>query len=173
VVLPNGTGKQVRVLVFAEGDAQRAAQEAGADFAGGDELVAQIQGGWTDFDLAIAVPQMMSKVGRLGRILGPRGLMPNPRVGTVVQPEDLPRVVGEAKRGRVEFRVDKGANLHVAVGNTEFDAEKLVENFTALMAEVQRSRPPSARGQFIRKAVIAATMGPGIPVDVAELQNLR
>lgn len=172
VVLPHGTGKEVRVLVFAEGEAQRAAEEAGADFAGGDELVERIQGGWTDFDLAIAIPQMMSKVGRLGRILGPRGLMPNPRVGTVVQPEDLARVVGEAKRGRIEFRLDKGANLHVAVGNTEFDAEKLQENFAALIAEVQRSRPPASRGQFIRKAVVAATMGPGISVDVAELQGL-
>jgi len=172
VVLPNGTGKSVRVLVFAEGEAQRAAEEAGADYAGGDELVERIQGGWTDFDLAIAVPQMMSKVGRLGRVLGPRGLMPNPRVGTVVQPEDLSRVVSEAKRGRVEFRLDKGANLHVAIGSTDFDAEQLRENFAALIAEVQRSRPPSARGQFVRKAVVAATMGPAVPVDVAELQNV-
>lgn len=170
VVLPNGTGKSVRVLVFAEGDAQRAAEEAGADFAGGDELVERVQGGWTDFDLAIAVPQMMSKVGRLGRILGPRGLMPNPRVGTVVQPEDLSRVVGEAKRGRVEFRIDKGANLHVAIGNTEFNVEKLRENFMALISEVQRARPASARGQFVRKVVVTATMGPAVPLDVAELQ---
>lgn len=172
VVLPHGTGKVVRVLVFAEGEAQRAAQEAGADFVGSDDLVERIQGGWTDFDLAIAVPQLMSKVGRLGRILGPRGLMPNPRVGTVVQPEDLGRVVSEAKRGRVEFRVDKGANLHVPIGNSAFEVEKLSENFAALVSEVLRSRPSSARGQFIRKATVAATMGPGVRVDVAELQGL-
>jgi large subunit ribosomal protein L1 len=168
VVLPKGTGKDVRVLVFAEGEAQRAAEEAGADFVGGDDLVERIQGGWTDFDLAIAVPQMMSKVGRLGRILGPRGLMPNPRVGTVVQPEDLGRVVGEAKRGRVEFRVDRGANLHVPIGNTDFDVENLRDNFAALLSEVNRSRPPSAKGQFVRKVVVTATMGPAVSVDVAE-----
>ncbi|NPV09141.1 MAG: 50S ribosomal protein L1 [Anaerolineae bacterium] len=172
VVLPHGTGKEVRVLVFAEGEAQRIAEEAGADYVGGDDLVERIQGGWLDFDLAIAVPQMMGKVGRLGRILGPRGLMPNPRVGTVVQPEDLVRVVSEAKRGRVEFRVDRGANLHVAIGNTSFEVEKLRENFAALMAEVIRSRPPAARGQFIRRITVTSTMGPGVKVDVAEAQAL-
>lgn len=170
VVLPHGTGKQVRVLVFAEGEAQRAAEEAGADFVGGDDLVERIQGGWLDFDLAIAVPQMMSKVGRLGRILGPRGLMPNPRVGTVVQPEDLTRVVSEAKQGRVEFRIDRGANLHVPIGNTSFEAGQLVDNFTALMAEVNRSRPAAAKGQFVRRLTVTSTMGPGVKVDVAEAQ---
>ncbi|MGI6208798.1 MAG: 50S ribosomal protein L1 [Anaerolineae bacterium] len=172
VVLPHGTGKEVRVLVFAEGEAQRAAQEAGADFVGGDDLIERIQGGWLDFDLAIAIPQMMGKVGRLGRILGPRGLMPNPRVGTVVQPEDLQRVVSEAKQGRVEFRVDRGANLHVPIGNTSFDVQQLTENLAALVAEVNRSRPPAARGQFLRRITVTSTMGPGVRVDVAEAQAM-
>ena len=172
VLLPAGTGKSVRVLVFAEGDGQRIAQEAGADFVGSDDLIAKIQGGWLDFDLTIAVPQLMGKVGRLGRILGPRGLMPNPRVGTVVQPEDLPRVIREAKQGRVEFRVDKGSNLHVPIGKASFTAEQLSENLTALVGEVIKAKPSAARGQYLRKVVVASTMGPGIKVDVNEAQGI-
>ena len=172
VLLPAGTGKLVRVLVFAEGDGQRIAQEAGADYVGSDDLIAKIQGGWLDFDLAAAVPQLMGKVGRLGRILGPRGLMPNPRVGTVVQPEDLPRVIREAKQGRVEFRVDKGSNVHVPVGKASFTAEQLSENLTALIAEVIKAKPSAARGQYLRKIVVASTMGPGIKVDINEAQSI-
>jgi large subunit ribosomal protein L1 len=168
VLLPAGTGKQVRVLVFAEGDAQRIAEENGADYAGGDELIQKIQGGWLDFDLAIAVPQIMGKVGRLGRVLGPRGLMPNPRVGTVVQPDDLPRVIREAKQGRVEFRVDRGANVHVPIGKSSFAPEQLRENLVALLTEIIKARPSAAKGQYLRKIVLANTMGPGIKVDVNE-----
>ncbi|MHB0876604.1 MAG: 50S ribosomal protein L1 [Anaerolineae bacterium] len=172
VLLPAGTGKAVRVLVFAEGDGMRIAQEAGADFVGSDDLIAKIQGGWLDFDLTIAVPQLMGKVGRLGRILGPRGLMPNPRVGTVVQPEDLPRVIREAKQGRVEFRVDRGSNLHVPVGKVSFTADQLLENLTALLSEVLKAKPSAARGQYMRKVVISSTMGPGIKIDVNEVQSI-
>jgi large subunit ribosomal protein L1 len=172
VVLPHGTGKPVRVLVFAEGEAQRIAQEAGADYAGGDELIQKIQGGWLDFDLAIAVPQIMGKVGRLGRILGPRGLMPNPRVGTVVPQEDLPRVIREAKQGRVEFRVDRGANIHVAIGRVSFTIDQLRENLAALLAEVLKARPAAVRGQYIRRLSLCSTMGPGIRVDLNEAQAL-
>jgi len=170
VLLPAGTGKQVRVLVFAEGDAARLAQEAGADYVGSDDLIAKIQGGWLDFDVAIAVPQLMGKVGRLGRVLGPRGLMPNPRVGTVVQPEDLARVVKEAKQGRVEFRVDKGANIHVPIGKASFTVEQLSLNLAALISEVIKAKPSAARGQYLRKVVVCNTMGPGIRVDVNEAQ---
>lgn len=172
VVLPNGTGKQVRVLVFAEGDAQRVAQEAGADYVGGDDLIQKIQGGWLDFDLTIAVPQVMGKVGRLGRVLGPRGLMPNPRVGTVVQAEDLPRVIREAKQGRVEFRIDRGSNLHVPIGKSSFSEQQLQENFAALVAEVNKARPSAARGQFIRRLTVCSSMGPGIKIDVNEAQGV-
>ena len=171
VLLPAGTGKQVRVLVFAEGDASRVAEESGADFVGSDDLIARIQGGWLDFDLTIAVPQLMGKVGRLGRVLGPRGLMPNPRVGTVVQAEDLPRVIREAKQGRVEFRVDKGSNLHVPVGKVSFTADQLQENVTALLAEVVKAKPAAARGQYLRRITVTSTMGPGIRVDVNEAQT--
>jgi large subunit ribosomal protein L1 len=173
VLLPAGTGKLVRVLVFAEGEGQRIAQEAGADFVGSDDLIAKIQGGWLDFDLTIAVPQLMGKVGRLGRILGPRGLMPNPRVGTVVQPEDLPRVIREAKQGRVEFRVDKGSNLHVPIGKASFTVDQLLENLTALLAEVIKAKPSAARGQYMRRVVIASTMGPGIKVDLNEAMSVE
>lgn len=172
VVLPNGTGKQVRVLVFAEGDAQRIAQEAGADYVGSDDLVQKIQNGWLDFDLAIAVPQLMGKVGRLGRILGPRGLMPNPRVGTVVQPDDLSRVIKEAKQGRVEFRVDRGSNLHVPIGKTSFTVEQLRENLQALVAEVIKARPSAARGTYIKRLSVCNTMGPGIKIDINEVQGI-
>lgn len=166
VVLPHGLGKTVRVLVFAQGDAATRAQESGADYvADSDEMINRIAGGWTEFDVAIATPDMMGKVGRLGRILGPRSLMPNPKAGTVVSAEELPRVIQESKAGRVEFRLDKTANIHVPIGKTSFEAQKLFENFVALMEAIKKARPAGAKGTYIRKISVAATMGPGIKVD--------
>lgn len=168
VVLPNGLGKEVRVLVFAEGEDARVAEEAGADIIADDEIIKRIQEGWVDFDVAIAVPSMMGKVGRLGRVLGPRGLMPNPRAGTVAQPEDLPELIRETKAGRVEFRVDRTANLHVPIGKASFTEEELLENLNFLLDTVKRARPAAAKGIFVRKIVMANTMGPPIRLDVAE-----
>ncbi|RMF36553.1 MAG: 50S ribosomal protein L1 [Chloroflexi bacterium] len=166
VVLPHGLGKQVRVLVFAQGDAARIAREAGADYvADDDEWIKKIQNGWTDFDVAIAVPEMMGKVGRLGRILGPRGLMPNPKAGTIVPADALPHVIKEAKAGRVEFRVDRTGNLHVPIGKVSFPTEHLLENMAALMHAVKRARPAAAKGQYIRRVAVSTSMGPGIKVD--------
>jgi large subunit ribosomal protein L1 len=159
VLLPHGLGKEVRILVFAEGEAEKIAREAGADYVGSDDLVKQIQDGWLDFDVAISIPQMMGKVGRLGRILGPRGLMPNPKAGTIVSAEHLPRVIKEARLGRVEFRVDKTANLHVPIGKVSFPAGKLVDNMAALFEAVKKAKPPSAKGQYVRRITLAATMG--------------
>ncbi|HID89216.1 MAG TPA: 50S ribosomal protein L1, partial [Anaerolineae bacterium] len=174
VRLPHGLGKEVKVLVFAAGEAAKIAEEAGADFViSDDEGIKKIQQGWTDFDVAIAVPEMMSKVGRLGRILGPRGLMPNPKSGTVVQPEDLPRVIREAKTGRVEFRVDKTANLHIPIGRVSFPVEKLLDNMAAVMEAVKKARPPAAKGTYIRKVTVAASMGPGIKIDPVAAQVLE
>jgi large subunit ribosomal protein L1 len=168
VVLPHGLGKTVRVLVFAEGEDATAAEAAGADYIADDELIKQIQGGWTDFDVAIAVPSMMGKVGRLGRILGPRGLMPNPRAGTVAPGEDIPRLIEEAKAGRVEFRVDKTSNLHVPIGKASFSEEQLLDNLNAMLDAIKRARPAAAKGAYIRKITVANTMGPGIRVDTTE-----
>ena len=166
VVLPNGLGKTVRVLVFAQGDGATNAQQAGADFiADSDEWIAKIQGGWTDFDVAIATPDMMGKAGRLGRILGPRGLMPNPKAGTVVPAADLPRVIHEAKAGRVEFRLDKTANVHVAIGKVSFDADKLYENMAALMEAIKKAKPSAAKGTYLRHITVTSTMGPGVKID--------
>ncbi len=174
VVLPNGLGKTVRVLVFAQADGAAAARAAGADFvADDDEALSKIQAGMTDFDVAIATPDMMGKVGRLGRILGPRGLMPNPKAGTVVAADDLPRAIQEAKAGRVEFRLDKTANIHVPIGKVSFEAEKLYENFAALMDAIKKARPTGAKGNYIRRITIATTMGPGIKVDAAMAQSLE
>ncbi len=174
VRLPHGLGKPVRVLVFAAGEAAKIAEEAGADYViSDDEGIKKIQEGWTDFDVAIAVPEMMGKVGRLGRILGPRGLMPNPKAGTVVQPQDLPRVIEEAKAGRVEFRVDKTANLHIPIGRVSFPVENLLGNLAAVMDAVKRARPPAAKGTYIRKVTVAASMGPGIKIDPIEAQALE
>jgi large subunit ribosomal protein L1 len=166
VVLPNGLGKKVRVLVFCQGDGVAKAQEAGADYiADSDEWIQKIQGGWTDFDVAISTPDMMGKAGRLGRILGPRGLMPNPKAGTVVPADDLPRVIKEAKAGRVEFRLDKTANLHVPIGKASFTAEALDENFSALMDAIRKARPTAAKGLFVKSVTVTSTMGPGIHID--------
>jgi large subunit ribosomal protein L1 len=172
VVLPHGLGKAVRVLVFAEGEDATAAEAAGADYIADDETIKRIQDGWTDFDVAIAVPSMMGKVGRLGRILGPRGLMPNPRAGTVAPGEDLPRLIEEAKAGRVEFRVDKTSNLHVPIGKASFSEEQLMENLNAMLDAIKRARPAAAKGAYIRKMTMANTMGPGIRVDTAEAVSL-
>ena len=173
VMLPHGTGKSVRVLVFAEGDPAREATAAGADYIADDELMSKIQGGWMEFDAAVATPNMMGKVGRLGKILGPRGLMPNPKAGTVVQEDDLPRVIDELKAGRVEFRIDRTANLHVPIGKASFEAKQLFDNFAALMESVKRARPASAKGTYIRKITVTSTMGPGIHVDTAAAQAIE
>jgi large subunit ribosomal protein L1 len=169
VRLPHGLGKEVQVLVFAAGDAARTAKEAGADYvADSDEWFQRIQDGWMEFDAALAVPQMMGKVGRLGRFLGPRGLMPNPKAGTLVNADDLPRMIGDIKAGRVEFRVDKHANLHVPIGKTSFATDKLVENFAAMVDAVVKARPAGATGRYLRKIVVTSSMGPGVKVDPAE-----
>ena len=174
VVLPHGLGKTVRVLVFAQGEGAAIAREAGADFiADDDETLAKIQGGWTDFDVAIATPDVMGKVGRLGRILGPRGLMPNPKAGTVVPAEDLPRVIQEAKAGRVEFRVDKTSNVHVPIGKISFDEKRLYENLAALMDAIKKARPSAAKGTYIKRVTITSTMGPGIKIDPAQAQSME
>jgi large subunit ribosomal protein L1 len=165
VMMPHGLGKTVRVVVFAEGDAARNAREAGADFIADDELIEKIQGGWMEFDAAVATPNMMGKVGRLGRILGPRGLMPNPKAGTVVPEDDITRAIDELKSGRVEFRTDKTANLHVPIGKVSFEAQQLYENMAALMDAVRRTRPASAKGTYVQRVTISSTMGPGVRVD--------
>lgn len=174
VVLPNGLGKTVRVLVFAQGEGANLAQQGGADVvADNDEVIQKIQGGWTDFDVAIATPDMMGKVGRLGRVLGPRGLMPNPKAGTVVAAEELPRVIREAKAGRVEFRLDKTSNLHVPLGKTSFTADQLYENLVALMDAIRKARPAAAKGNYIRRVTLTSTMGPGIHLDVNQALALE
>lgn len=168
VVLPHGLGKTVRILVFAEGEDARIAKEAGADYIADDEMIKKIQDGWMDFDVAMAVPSMMGKVGRLGRVLGPRGLMPNPKAGTVAPGPDLPRVIEEAKAGRVEFRVDRTGNIHAPIGKASFSQEQLAENLQALLDAVKRNRPDSIKGSFVRRLVVANTMGPGIRMDISE-----
>ncbi len=173
VVLPHGLGKTVRVLVFAEGDDARLAEQSGADFIADDEIIKKIQGGWVGFDVAMAVPSMMGKVGRLGRILGPRGLMPNPKAGTVAQAEHLPRLIQESKAGRVEFRLDKTANLHIPIGKVRFPPEELLENLTAVIDAVRKARPAAAKGNYVRRATLTTTMGPGIRLDVSDLFSLE
>jgi large subunit ribosomal protein L1 len=175
VNLPHGLGKTVRVLVFAQGEDATKAREAGADYiADGDDLINKIEGGWFDFDIALATPNMMGKVGKLGPVLGPRGMMPNPKAGTMIPGEDLPRVIDEAKSGRIEFRVDKTANVHVPIGKVSFSAEQLHDNMSALMESLVSNRPASTKGQYIKKVVVSASMGPGIIVDpilAAELET--
>lgn len=174
VVLPHGLGKTVRVLVFATGEGATLARNAGVDLvADDDETLNKIQAGMTDFDVAIATPDMMGKVGRLGRVLGPRGLMPNPKTGTVVNAEDLPRAIEEAKAGRVEFRLDKTANIHVPIGKVSFEEQKLLENFAALMEAIRKAKPSGAKGGYIKRIVMTTTMGPGIKVDVNQAQSME
>ncbi|HNR97598.1 MAG: 50S ribosomal protein L1 [Chloroflexi bacterium ADurb.Bin180] len=173
VLLPSGSGKVVRIAVFAEGDGARLAQEAGADVVGGDDLVAKVQGGWLEFDVAMATPSMMGKVGRLGKVLGPRGLMPNPKTNTVVAPEELPRVIREARQGRVEYRLDKMGSIHVPVGKVQFTPEQLMANLSALMEAISRAKPSSVKGIYIKKITMAPSMGPGIRVDVNQSLELK
>jgi large subunit ribosomal protein L1 len=173
-VLPKGLGKTVRVLVFAQGEAAAAARKAGADFvAESDEDMARIQGGYTDFDVAVGTMDMMGKVGRLGRVLGPRNLMPNPKAGTVVQPDDIADAIETAKAGRVEFRLDKSANIHVPLGKISFPVEDLFENMAALTTAVRKARPAGAKGSFIKKITLASTMSPGVKVDINSAMNME
>lgn len=164
-LLPHGLGKKVRVLVFAQGEAERIAETAGADFAGGDELVKKIEGGWLEFDTAMATPDMMSKVGKLGKILGRKGLMPNPKSGTVVAATDLPRVISDARKGRVEFKLDRTAIIHVSLGKVSFEEDKLIDNLTAVIEAVMKAKPSGAKGQYIKTASLTTSMGPGIRLD--------
>ncbi|MCK4368772.1 MAG: 50S ribosomal protein L1 [Dehalococcoidales bacterium] len=171
-LLPHGLGKEVRVLVFAQGEAVRIAEAAGADSVGGDEFIKKIEGGWLDFDTAIATPDMMGKVGRLGKILGRRGLMPNPKSGTVVAANDLSRAIGEARQGRVEFRLDRSAIIHVPLGKVSFEDDKLMGNLTAVMEAVMKAKPAGAKGQYVKTASLATTMGPGIRLDLKPVLSL-
>jgi large subunit ribosomal protein L1 len=172
-VLPHGLGKKVRVLVFASGEAADIARQAGADYVGDDDLVARIEGGWLDFEVGLAVPEVMPKIGRLGRILGRRGLMPNPRTGTMVQPRDLPRIIEEAKAGRLEFRTDRTAIIHGQFGKASFPTEALLENLAVLVDAIVRAKPEGVKGSFLRSAYVTSSMGPGIPLDLAALQALK
>lgn len=166
VLMPAGLGKTVRILVFAEGEAAQVALDAGADIIGDDEVIASIQNdGFSDFDIAIAVPDMMRKIGRLGKVLGPRGLMPSPKGGTVVQPDDLARVIEEARAGRVEYRNDRTGNLHTVIGKASFEVDALMKNFTALVDAIRRAKPAAVKGAYIKKLVVTSTMGPGIKID--------
>ena len=167
VVLPNGTGKDVRVAVFAKGDLAKAAQEAGADFVGDADLVTKIQGGWMDFDVAIASPDMMGFVGRLGKVLGPRGLMPSPKAGTVTM--DVAKAVQDAKAGKIEYRLDKTNIIHCPIGKASFGTEKLLENFNALLDAIIKAKPASSKGQYIKSVAVASTMGPGIKINPSKV----
>ncbi len=172
-MLPNGLGKAIKVLVFAQGDVAAAASDAGADYVGYEDLIEKIDGGWVDFDVAIATPDVMGKIGRLGRMLGRRGLMPNPRTGTVVQQQDIARAVGDAKKGRVEVRMDKTAIIHAPIGKASFQEEALQENLASLIEMVVRARPAAIKGQFIRSAYLTSTMGPSVPLEVSSLVELK
>jgi large subunit ribosomal protein L1 len=170
VNLPHGTGKTARVIVFAQGAKAEEAVAAGADEVGTDELVARIQGGWLDFDAAIATPDQMAKIGRIARILGPRGLMPNPKTGTVTM--DVTKAVSDIKGGKITFRVDKHSNLHLIIGKASFTAEQLLENYASVLEEVLRAKPSAAKGKYLRKVTVATTMGPGVPIDPNVVKNL-
>jgi large subunit ribosomal protein L1 len=170
MVLPNGLGRDVRLAVFAQGEKAREAEAAGADAVGGEDLAERVTGGWTDFDVAIATPDMMSVVGKLGRILGPQGKMPNPRVGTVT--EDVGRAVEQAKAGRVEYRTDRTAIIHMVIGRADFEERKLLENYAALIDEIVRAKPASAKGRYIRSVTLTTTMGPGVHVDPTKTRDL-
>lgn len=171
-LLPNGLGKAVRLLVFAQGEAVKIAEEAGADHVGSDELIKKIEEGWLGFDVALATPDMMGKVGKLGRILGRRGLMPNPKSGTIAAPGDLPRVIRDARKGRVEFRLDRTAIIHVPIGKVSFEDEKLLENLAAMVDAVVKAKPSGAKGQYVKSISLATTMGPGIYLDLQPTLSL-
>ena len=170
VVLPHGTGKTKRVLVFAKGDNIKVAEEAGADFVGSEELVAKIQSGWSDFDVVVATPDMMGQVGRLGKILGPKGLMPNPKVGTVTP--DVARAVNEIKAGKIEYRTDKAGIISCSIGKASFDDEKLLDNYRTIVDTIIKAKPVAAKGQYIKSVTLSATMGPGVPLNVFKLSNV-
>jgi large subunit ribosomal protein L1 len=166
VILPHGLGKTIRVLVFAQGEGAKNAQNAGADYvADDDEWIKKIEGGWADFDVAISTPDMMGKAGRLGKVLGPRGLMPNPKAGTVVPADELERAINESKAGRVEFRLDKTSNVHVNIGKVSFDIDKLYDNLASLMSAIRKAKPAAAKGSYVKKVTLTSTMGPGIKLD--------
>jgi large subunit ribosomal protein L1 len=169
ILLPNGLGKKTRVLVFTQGEGVRLAQEAGADYAGADELVKQIEGGWLEFDVSIATPDVMPKVAKLGRILGRRGLMPNPKSGTVVQAQDLGRVISEASKGRAEFRLDRTAIIHLPIGKVSFDKDKLLENLAAAIEAILKAKPSGSKGQYIKSAYLSTAMGPGFKLDISSV----
>lgn len=171
ISLPNGSGKTVRVAVFAEGEKAKEAEAAGADFVGSDELVTKIQGGFFDFDAAVATPDMMAKVGRLGKLLGPRNLMPNPKLGTVTP--DVARIIGELKSGRVEYRADKFGICHVIIGKASFTPEQLAENYSAILSELLRAKPASTKGKYVKSITITSTMGPGVPVDPSIVRDIN
>ena len=172
-LLPHGLGKKIRVLVFAQGEAEGIAKTAGADFAGGDEFIKKIEGGWLDFETAIATPEMMGKVGKLGKILGRRGLMPNPKSGTVVAATDLPKAIDDARKGRLEFKLDRTAIIHVPLGKVNFDSDKLMDNLTAVVEAVVKAKPSGTKGQYIKTASLTTTMGPGIKLDPTPILSLR
>ncbi|MFC1992779.1 50S ribosomal protein L1 [Chloroflexota bacterium] len=172
VLLPHGLGRTTRILVFAQGEAEKIAETAGADFIGGDELVKKIEGGWVEFDAAIATPEMMSKVGKLGKILGRRGLMPNPKSGTVVTAADLPRVIGDARKGRLEFKLDRTAIIHLNLGKISFEEDKLMDNLTAAVEAIVKAKPSGAKGQYVKSAFLTTTMGPGIKLDLKSTLSL-
>ncbi len=172
ILLPNGLGKRTRVLVFSQGEGIRAAEEAGADYAGADDLIKQIEDGWLEFDVSVATPDMMPKVAKLGRILGRRGLMPNPKSGTVVPPQDLGRVVDEARKGRAEFRLDRTAIIHLPIGKISFEKDRLLENLSAAVEAIVRAKPSGAKGQYIRSASLSTSMGPGFKLDIASMLAL-
>jgi len=171
-LLPHGLGKKVNVLVFAQGEARKIAETAGADFIGGDDLIKKIEDGWLEFDTAVATPDMMSKVGKLGKILGRKGLMPNPKSGTVVAPPDLPRIISDARKGRVEFRLDRTAIIHVPLGKVSFEDDKLLDNLVAMIEAVVKAKPSGAKGQYIKTASLSTTMGPGIRLDLKQILSL-
>jgi large subunit ribosomal protein L1 len=173
VTLPSGTGREVRIVVFAGPDGQSLAQEAGADYVGAEDLAERIQGGWTDFDVVLATPDMMRIVGRLGRVLGPRGLMPSPKTGTILPAEDLPQVIEETRLGRIEYRVDKTSNIHAPIGKVSFEETNLLKNLGALMEAIIAAKPATVKGTYLRKAAITSTMGPGIKVDTSAIMELR
>lgn len=173
VTLPAGTGREVRILVFAGPDGQELARSAGADYVGGEDLAERIQGGWLDFDVVLATPDMMRVVGRLGRVLGPRGMMPTPKTGTILPAEDLPRVIEETRLGRVEFRVDKTSNIHAPIGKASFDENKLMKNFAALMEAIVAAKPAALKGNYLHRVTLASTMGPGVKVDVGAASSLQ
>jgi large subunit ribosomal protein L1 len=165
-LLPHGLGKKIRILVFAQGEAVKIAEEAGADYVGSEDLIKKIEGGWLDFDVTVATPDVMSKIGKLGKTLGRKGLMPNPKLGTVVAPSDLPRVIRDVSKGRAEFRLDRTGNVHLPIGKMSFETTKLVENLSAAIEAIVKAKPSGAKGQYIKSATISTSMGPGITLDL-------